>query len=117
MGGPTTIDTLWNLQALNIPILIAGKLSQAWTNYQNGSTGQLSAVTCFMLLFGSLARIFTSIQETGDSIIILTYIISTLANGVIVAQLLYYWNADIEKKSKKGGKSKSAGKQKAKKTD
>lgn len=116
MGGSTSIETLWNLQTVNLPILVAGKLSQAWTNYNNGSTGQLSAVTCFMLLFGSLARIFTSIQETGDSIIILTYCVSTVANGVIVAQLLYYWNADIDKKPKKGGgKSKATGKPKSKK--
>lgn len=93
MSGLTPVDVLWSLQALNIPILITGKMSQAYTNYSNGSTGQLSAVTCFMLFFGSLARIFTSIQETGDQLIIITYILSTLTNGVIVAQLLYYWDA------------------------
>lgn len=93
MGGLTPIDVLWNLQTLNIPILFFGKMTQAYTNFSNGSTGQLSAVTCFMLFFGSLARIFTSIQETGDQLIIITYILSTLCNGVIVSQLLYYWNA------------------------
>lgn len=113
MGGPTSVDTLWSLQALNIPILIAGKMSQAFTNFSNGSTGQLSAVTCFMLFFGSLARIFTSIQETGDSIIILTYCVSTLTNGIIVLQLLYYWNAGIGGK-KAIAKSKTATKAKAK---
>lgn len=118
MGGPTPVDVLWSLQALNIPILIAGKMSQAYTNYSNGHTGQLSAVTCFMLFFGSMARIFTSLQETGDSIIILTYCISTLANGVIVLQLLYYWNA-ITTKAAKGPKTtvKSKAKAKAKKAD
>lgn len=120
MGGPTSVDVLWSLQALNIPILIAGKMSQAFTNYSNGSTGQLSAITCFMLFFGSLARIFTSIQETGDSIIILTYCVSTLTNGVIVLQLLYYWNAGIGGK-KVAAKSKTTtttkAKAKAKKAD
>lgn len=86
MGGATSVDVLWSLQVrffciisyiqnskklkfidiffqvLNIPILIAGKMSQAYTNYSNGNTGQLSAVTCFMLFFGSAARVFTSIQ-------------------------------------------------------
>lgn len=118
MGGPTSVDTLWSLQALNIPILIAGKMSQAFTNYSNGSTGQLSAVTVFMLFFGSLARIFTSVQETGDQLIILTYLVSTLLNGVIVSQLLYYWNVGAVKKP--AAKSKSAAaksKAKAKKAD
>lgn len=117
MGGPTSVDVLWSLQALNIPILVVGKMSQAYTNYSNGSTGQLSAVTCFMLFFGSLARIFTSIQETGDSLIILTYCLSTLTNGIIVAQLLYYWNVGAGgKKTKQPAKTKTA-KAKAKKAD
>lgn len=98
MGGLTPVQILWTLQGFNIPILLAGKLSQAYTNYNNGHTGQLSAVTVFMLFFGSLARIFTSIQETGDSMVILTYIASSFANVVIVAQLLYYWNVDVTKK-------------------
>jgi len=73
---------------------------QAYTNYSNGSTGQLSAVTCSLLFFGSLARIFTSIQETGDTTMILMYVCSTLANAVIVTQLLYYWNIDVKSKEK-----------------
>lgn len=119
MGGFTPIDVLWSLQVVNIPVLITGKMSQAYTNYSNGNTGQLSAVTVFALFFGSLARIFTSIQETGDSLIILTYILSTLSNGVIVAQMMYYWNASVGGK-KAAPKSKSTAKTtkaKAKKAD
>lgn len=71
---------------------------QAYTNYANASTGQLSAVTVIMLFFGSLARIFTSIQETGDTTMVVMYVCSTLANGVIAGQLLYYWNADVRGK-------------------
>ena len=59
---------------------------QAYTNYRNGSTGQLSAVTFFLLFAGSVARVFTSLQETGDNIIVLTFLTSTLCNGIIVAQ-------------------------------
>lgn len=92
MGGLTPREFLWTAQGFNVPILLMGKLSQAVTNYKNGSTGQLSAATCFMLFFGSVARIFTSIQETGDTMMIITYSVSTFANAVIVSQLLYYWN-------------------------
>ncbi|XP_011641879.1 mannose-P-dolichol utilization defect 1 protein homolog [Pogonomyrmex barbatus] len=91
-SGLTPIHVLWACQAMNIPIVLISKFIQAYTNYVNGSTGQLSAATCFMLFFGSLARIFTSIQETGDATMITMYMCSTLANGIIVAQLLYYWN-------------------------
>lgn len=118
MGGITSIDILWSLQVLNIPILVTGKLSQAYTNHSNGNTGQLSAVTCFMLFFGSLARVFTSIQETGDSLIITTYVLSTLSNGVIVTQLLYYWNVGTGGKSiSPETKETKTAKAKAKKAD
>ena len=100
MGGVTPLKYLWSAQALNLPILLVGKLSQAVTNYNNGSTGQLSAATCFMLFFGSVARIFTSVQETGDSMMVLIYCASTFANFVIVAQLMYYWNAGPQQKEK-----------------
>jgi len=112
MGGTTPREVLLLAQGFNIPILLVGKLSQALVNYKNGSTGQLSAVTCFMLFFGSMARIFTSIQETGDTMMITTYVASTSANAVIVAQLLYYWksgkDADVKKKQKVKAKSKKA---------
>jgi mannose-P-dolichol utilization defect protein 1 len=65
---------------------------QAVTNYRNGGTGQLSVVTVFLLFAGSLARVFTSIQETGDNLIIVTFVVSTVFNGLIFAQILYYWN-------------------------
>lgn len=107
MGGIAPLQFLWSMQAFNIPIMVLGKLSQAWTNFQNGSTGQLSVITCFMLFFGSLARIFTSIQETGDSMMIATYCFSAASNGVLVAQCIYYWNSA---KAEKSGKQKTAAK-------
>lgn len=100
MGGLIPLKALWTLQGFNIPILLVGKLSQAFVNYKNGHTGQLSAVTLVMLFFGSLARIFTSIQETGDAMVVITYVASSFANSVLVFQLLYYWNVQTTKKSK-----------------
>ncbi|ALC39339.1 CG3792 [Drosophila busckii] len=106
-SGLTSMKVLLTIQSCNIPILLVGKLSQAMTNYKAGSTGQLSAATVIMMFAGSLARIFTSIQETGDTMIIVTFVASTFANGVILAQLLYYWNkpaagaAAAKSKSKK----------------
>lgn len=94
------VDVLWTLQGINIPILVSAKLAQAYANYKNGHTGQLSAITVFMLFFGSVARIFTSIQETGDFMVILTYVFSTMSNAVIAIQMLYYWNVVAVQKKK-----------------
>lgn len=112
-SGLTSMNALLTIQSFNIPILLVGKLSQAVTNYQAGSTGQLSAATVIMMFGGSVARIFTSIQETGDQMIIITFIASTFANGVILAQLLYYWNKPaagtkaVKKEATKAKKPKS----------
>ncbi|XP_015524681.1 mannose-P-dolichol utilization defect 1 protein homolog [Neodiprion pinetum] len=105
-SGLTSVNILWSMQAVNVPILLTSKVIQAYTNYRNGNTGQLSAATSFMLFFGSLARIFTSVQETGDSILILTYVCSTAANALILSQVLYYWNAIIKPATKKSKKTK-----------
>ncbi|XP_055859163.1 mannose-P-dolichol utilization defect 1 protein homolog [Episyrphus balteatus] len=90
-SGLTPLKIIFMAQSINIPIILVGKMTQAYTNYKNKSTGQLSAATCFMLLAGSLARIFTSIQETGDPMMVLTFGVSSFANAVIVAQMVYYW--------------------------
>ncbi|KAM3842779.1 mannose-P-dolichol utilization defect 1b [Diretmus argenteus] len=97
----TPMSVVTTLQASNMPAIIIGRLIQVATNSQNGHTGQLSAVSVFLLFAGSLARIFTSVQETGDSLMALTYVISSSCNGVIALQVLYYWNSSPEQKKKK----------------
>jgi len=98
------LTALWYGQASNIPMIILGKFIQIISNFRNGHTGQLSAITCFLLALGAIARIFTSIQETGDQLIILTYICSSTVNSIIALQVLWYWNATkavVEQKKKK----------------
>ncbi|KAG5852097.1 mannose-P-dolichol utilization defect 1b [Anguilla rostrata] len=96
----TPLLVITTMQASNMPAIIVGRLIQAGTNYSNGHTGQLSAISIFLLFAGSLARIFTSVQETGDSLMALTYVISSCCNGLIAAQVLYYWNCDPSLKKK-----------------
>lgn len=69
------------------------QLVQIVTNYRNSSTGQLSAVTITLLFGGALARIFTSVQETGDITVIATFVVSFIVNAVLFMQVIYYWNA------------------------
>ncbi|KAL5004499.1 hypothetical protein ScPMuIL_017955 [Solemya velum] len=94
MSPLTPMALLATLQSLTIVMILLSKSIQGLANYRNGSTGQLSAITVFLLFFGAIARIFTSMQETGDSLVIATYVASTIANGCLATQMLYYWNAD-----------------------
>ncbi|XP_022704831.1 mannose-P-dolichol utilization defect 1 protein-like [Varroa jacobsoni] len=83
---------LWG-QLLSAPIVIAGRLWQAFDNYKAGHTGQLSLVTQSLLFIGCLARIFTTLTETGDIAMTLSYSLASVANAILVVQVLYYWEA------------------------
>ncbi|CAF3079060.1 unnamed protein product [Rotaria socialis] len=83
------------LAGLSLVLSLISRLWQSFCIYQAKSTGNLSAITMLMLFFGSLARIFTSIEETGDRTLIWTYILNTFANFLLILQLGYYWSAPV----------------------
>jgi mannose-P-dolichol utilization defect protein 1 len=91
------------MNGISVFLSVAAKLYQAFINFQNGSTGVLSPITLVLQFAGTVARIFTSIQETGDFNLILTYAVNSIANGLLVAQWIYYRNATkvTAKKAKK----------------
>uniref|UniRef100_A0A914W927 Mannose-P-dolichol utilization defect 1 protein homolog n=1 Tax=Plectus sambesii TaxID=2011161 RepID=A0A914W927_9BILA len=95
-----------SLQAANIPIIVIGRLIQIVANYRRQSTGQLSSTTAFLIVIGCIVRVFTSIHETGDRLLIAVFAIAGLMNGIVLAQILYYGNAD-ERKSNKGATKKT----------
>jgi len=53
-----------------------------------------------LLFLGAMARIFTTIQETGDKVMLVSFLMSTALNATLVFQVLYYWNVkpDLKKK-------------------
>jgi len=80
------------------------QMIQAFENYRNKSMGQQSIVTAALLFLGSLARVFTSFQETGDFIIIFAYSLASFANTIIVTQLIFYSTFGGAKKPPRGKK-------------
>jgi mannose-P-dolichol utilization defect protein 1 len=88
------------LNGLSLLFSVFSKIIQAVENYRNGSTGALSSITLILQFLGCVARIFTSIQETGDTYLVVTYIANSFANGLLVWQLFYYWNTATQKKIK-----------------
>ena len=73
---------------------------QIVANFRNGHTGQLSFIMVLLLFLGAMARIFTTIQETGDKVMLLTFVVSTVLNGTLVFQVLFYWNVKPGSKKK-----------------
>lgn len=88
-------DLLAQLTSLVIPLMAISKALQIVSNFRHGHTGQLSFLMVFLLFAGAIARIFTTVQETGDIIMLSTYCMTTCLNGILVAQVLYYWNVKV----------------------
>ncbi|TKX21027.1 PQ loop repeat-containing protein 7 [Elsinoe australis] len=85
---------------------VASKVPQILTVYREGGTGQLSAFAVFNYLIGSLTRIFTTLQEVDDKLILYGFISGFLLNAVLAAQMAYYWNGSSSQKEVQKGKQK-----------
>ncbi|KAL4730800.1 hypothetical protein ACLX1H_002841 [Fusarium chlamydosporum] len=90
-------QTLGHLQAGAGVLSVASKVPQILTIFQQGSTGQLSAFAVFNYLAGSLSRIFTTLQEVDDKLILYGFISGFALNAILALQMIFYWNAPSEK--------------------
>ena len=81
------------LQAGAGVLSVASKIPQILTIFNQGGTGQLSAFAVFNYLIGSLSRIFTTLQEVDDKLILGGFVAGFIFNGVLAAQMVYYWNS------------------------
>jgi len=81
---------LSTMQGGSIFIFTASRFPQILKNYQTQSTGQLAFTTFFVSFLGSIARIFTTMKELGDPIVLTGYILGACLNGAIVGQIMVY---------------------------
>jgi len=81
-------------QTLSIAMNISARVPQILMNFVSGSTGQLAFITTFLNFAGSGARVFTTVQEVNDQLILGGIIIAFVFNLTIFLQMLYYWNSD-----------------------
>ncbi|KAJ5565001.1 Mannose-P-dolichol utilization defect 1 protein [Penicillium frequentans] len=95
----TLVDaqTMSYLQAGAGALSIASKVPQIYTIWQEGGTGQLSAFAVFNYLIGSLSRIFTTLQEVDDKLILYGFMSGFALNVILAAQMVYYWNSPAPK--------------------
>ncbi|GAB7358513.1 hypothetical protein MBLNU230_g2576t1 [Neophaeotheca triangularis] len=78
---------------------VASKLPQIVAIARQGGTGQLSAFAVFNYLFGSLSRIFTTLQEVDDRLILGGFVAGFALNAVLAVQMVYYWNSSSSKET------------------
>lgn len=57
------------------------------------SSPVLICLQVFNYLFGSLSRIFTTLQEVDDPIILYGFVAGFALNLIMAIQMIYYWNS------------------------
>ena len=83
--------SLWSFLPLsNLPLLLISRIPQIIQNFKQGSTGQLSGITTFLTFAGSLARVFTTIQEVGwDFSLLIGYFLGFATSGTLLMQVRF----------------------------
>lgn len=94
-----TADILDRLVDANSLVLLASRVPQIMSNHAQKSTGQLSFVTYFLNFMGTLARVFTTLQEPNATSAMMRGVLMSMAmNGLIVGQIVFYGGEDKGKK-------------------
>ncbi|CAH0485962.1 unnamed protein product [Peronospora farinosa] len=83
----------WLLASAGIPVSIVARIPQILSNFKQGHTGQLALVTLVLNFAGSVARLFTTMQETGDPVQVVGFGVGILLNCTLVVQVLMFWGA------------------------
>ncbi|KAG8996966.1 hypothetical protein FRB94_007954 [Tulasnella sp. JGI-2019a] len=111
------IETLTLLQGLTIPISAIAKVPQIVANERNKSTGNLAVFTVVANMLGCFARVFTTLTEVKDPLVLWGFILSSILNTVIGVQMYAYWGRseaaaakyNLPTKARLNGEEKSSG--------
>ncbi|KAI5284346.1 hypothetical protein KEM54_001403 [Ascosphaera aggregata] len=109
-SGETIVDNekMGFLQAGAGLLGISSKIPQIFTIWKEGGTGQLSAFAVFNYLAGSLARVFTTLQEVDDKLILYGFLAGFTFNCILAFQMIYYWGSSNPAKASTKSASKKS---------
>ena len=90
-------EEFWSLVPLLYTVFsVTGKLAQIQENFTNKSTGNLSFFTNFVTFLGSASRVFTTLAELNDNVLLLSYVVGGVLKGVIVSQFFTYRSTKLD---------------------
>ena len=84
------IDIFTGSQMLQMPIAFISRGLQIVANFKNGHCDNLSSATIFLVFFGCITRVFTSLSDAGDWLMAANFGVSTVGYGIILVQIIYY---------------------------
>jgi len=80
--------------SLPIVLSLGSRLPQIMQNMRQGHTGQLALATYLLNTLGGCARIFTTLQEIGDSLTLAQVLLNFLQSATITLQIIMYGSSD-----------------------
>ena len=84
-------ENIWKIIGSASTILSMGsRITQIMESYKSKSTGPLSTITYGLNMLGNCARIFTSLKETKDLIMVGGFVVSFVLNLIIFLQIIHY---------------------------
>jgi len=105
--GYIPMDILTFLFSINIGIFAASRVPQILQNFKGKSTGKLALVSIALAFVGGLARIFTTLQEVPDMLVLAGNASGAALNGVLLFQILWYWqNTQAQERAESKKKAK-----------
>lgn len=88
----------WEMLASSSLVIVSiARWSQIIHSYRHKDTGPLSAFTFILVLGGNLARAFTTISETGDKILLSTYLYAAGLSLICLMQIFIYAKPKVKK--------------------
>lgn len=97
-----TAGVLDRLVDVNSVILLVSRVPQIVSNFRQKSTGQLSFITYFLNFMGTVARVFTTMQEANATSAMMRGVLMSMSmNLLIVLQIVAYGGGASSKKKKK----------------
>uniref|UniRef100_A0AAR2L3W8 Mannose-P-dolichol utilization defect 1a n=1 Tax=Pygocentrus nattereri TaxID=42514 RepID=A0AAR2L3W8_PYGNA len=99
-------------------IVIASRLVQVGCNQSAGSTGQISALSVFLLCMGSIGLTHTSIQDSGHSLHSQACVLSSCCSALLLLQVLLFRNHQLDgERQRDGGRERRRDREREKKKE
>ena len=83
-------ELLTTLATFQIPLGLMSKMPQIFALYKSQSAVSQSLLTTLAYLLGSLARVFTTMRQVGDPMMLMQFGISSVLNLILLVQVLVY---------------------------
>lgn len=87
-GAPLSLLVI--LQIVSIPLLNMAKIPQILLNYNRKDTGELAPTTLGLQLLGNCARIFTTLAQVQDVLMLSSTLVAFCFNTALFGQWIYY---------------------------